>query len=350
MTLETTIAAIQPVDPALDAGIQAHLDDLTKPQGSLGRMEALARQYCRVAGMITPVMGGKRIYCMAGDHGVTAEGVSAYPSDVTPQMVMNMLAGGAAINVLARHAGSELVVVDMGVKDPLDGAEGLCRKKVRAGTANMAEGPALSVDEARRAVEIGIDFAAEAKRDGITLLGTGEMGIGNTTPASALLAVHLNCPVREITGRGTGIDDATLKHKIEVIECALKVNEDRLGDPLSALAAVGGLEIAGLCGLILGATAHGIPVIVDGFISSAAACVAMAFAPACRDACIFSHVSEEAGHARFCERCDIEPVLSLGMRLGEGTGAALAMTLVDASVKLYNEMATFSSAGVSEKE
>ena len=348
--LEDTLASIAAVDGSLAADVQAHLDDLTKPRGSLGRLEEAAMRYCLATGSSRPAMGAKRIYTFAGDHGVADEGVSAYPKEVTPQMVMNMLAGGAAVNALAAHTGVELRVVDIGVADPLEGARGLVGRKVRPGTANMAEGPAMTIDEATAAVEVGIELAREAAADGVTLLGTGDMGIANTTPSSALFAALLPCEVEAITGRGTGIDDATLKHKTEVIGKAIETNKGMLDDPLLALSAVGGLEIAGIAGLILGGAAGRIPVVVDGFISSAGALVACRMEPEARDYLFFSHMSAEAGHSTFFDAFGAKPLLDLGMRLGEGTGAALAISLVEAAVKVYNDMATFSSAGVSDKE
>lgn len=349
-SLHTVTETITPIDRGIEPDIQAHLDDLTKPQGSLGRLEELARRYCLIRGTAKPVMGKKRIYCFAGDHGVAAEGVSAFPAEVTPQMVRNMLAGGAAINVLARHVDAELVVVDMGVNDLLEGAEGLCRRKVRPGTANIATGPAMSMDEASTAVLSGIELAGNAADDGVTLLGTGEMGIANTTPATALLSAYLDSPVESITGRGTGIDDKTLSHKTQVIQTALDVNRGLLTDPLAILAAVGGFEIAGICGLALGAAQHGLPVVVDGFISTAGAVAACAMNNDVRDYLYFSHMSQEQGHRCILDKLDARPALDLDMRLGEGTGAALAMSIIEAAVKLYNEMATFSSASVSDKD
>ncbi len=341
---------IQSVDNSIATDIQAHLDDLTKPQGSLGQLEDIAMRYCLVTGTAKPIMGKKRIYCFAGDHGVAAEGVSAFPAEVTPQMVMNMLAGGAAINVLTKHADAELVIVDMGVNDPLEAAEGLVRMKVRSGTDNIAVGPAMSMDEVKQAIMSGVELAATAAEDGVTLLGTGEMGIANTTPATALYSAYLNCPVEDITGRGTGIDDTRLQHKIEVIKKSLAVNKDKLDDPLSTLAAVGGFEIAGICGLILGGALYGIPVVVDGFISTAAATAACAINSNVRDYLFFSHTSNEQGHKKILDKLQIKSILDLGLRLGEGTGAALAMTIIDASIKIYNEMATFSSAAVAGEE
>lgn len=346
-TLDETLRSITPVDCGMEAAVRAHLDDLTKPPGSLGRLEQIALQYCLVQGTVKPTLGKKRICCFAGDHGVADEGVSAYPREVTPQMVRNMLAGGAAINVLSRHAGADLVVVDVGVADPLEGAPGLCRRKVRSGTDNIATGPAMSVDEASAALATGIELAAQAGREGVTLLGTGEMGIANTTPAAALLAAFLECPPDVIAGHGTGVDEVRFLHKIAVIRRALDVNRARLGDPLGTLAALGGFEIAAICGLILGAAARRIPVVVDGFISSAGACAAVMLQPAVRDYLFFSHRSAERGHAEFFRRFGAEPILSLDLRLGEGTGAALAMPVIEGAVKVYNEMATFSAAGVS---
>lgn len=348
--VEQTVRSIVAVDSSLNVKIQAHLDDLTKPQGSLGRLEELAAWFCRIQGSHRPRLGKKRIYCFAGDHGVADEGVSAFPKEVTPQMVMNMLAGGAAINVLTRHVGAELVVVDMGVASSLDGAVGLCRRKVRGGTDNLAVGPAMTRAEAESAVAAGMDLAEAAAKDGVTLLGTGDMGIANTTPATALMAAYLGCGVEEITGRGTGIDDARLAHKVGVIQRALAVNRARLSEPLGILAALGGFEIAGIAGLILGGAANRVPVVVDGFISTSGAVAACAICPAVREYIVFSHLSQERGHRVIMQTLKARPVLDLDMRLGEGTGAAVAMSIVEAAVKIYNEMATFSGAGVSQKE
>jgi nicotinate-nucleotide--dimethylbenzimidazole phosphoribosyltransferase len=347
--LEKTLKEITPINPDLEPAIRAHLDQLTKPPRSLGRLEDLAAQYCLITNRTTPVLGKKKIFTFAGDHGVAAEGVSAYPQEVTPQMVLNMLAGGAAVCVLAKHAGAELAVIDIGVNNPLAEAPNLIRRKIKAGTNNIAQGPAMSLDEVRKAIEVGIELAQSAAQEGVSLIGTGEMGIANTTPSSALFAALLPCPVEDITGRGTGIDDAGLLRKIEVIKRALKINQDRLTDPLHTLAALGGLEIAGICGLCLGAAANRIPVVIDGFISSAGALAASRLSPQVKDYFFFSHLSEEAGHATFMRLFNVQPILDLKMRLGEGTGAALAMTLIEGAVKIYTQMATFASAGVSNK-
>ena len=347
--LDDTLAAIMPVGKERETDARAHLNNLTKPPGSLGKLEDIALKYCLITGTTKPIMGGKKIFCFAGDHGVAAEGVSAFPKEVTPQMVLNMLGGGAAINVLTRHVGADLAVVDMGVDDSLEGAEGLIRRKIKNGTDNIAEGPAMTKEEAREALEVGIALAEEAKGDGVSLLGTGEMGIANTTPSSALLSVLLDVEVEAMVGRGTGVDDAGLARKIEVIQRALAANKAEMSDPLSTLAALGGLEIAGIAGLILGAASLRIPVMVDGFISTAGAVVAMKMDEKVKDYLFFSHLSHEQGHTAVFQSLGIEPILSLGMRLGEGTGAALAMSIVEAAIKIYNEMATFDSAGVDDK-
>jgi nicotinate-nucleotide--dimethylbenzimidazole phosphoribosyltransferase len=347
---EKTLKAVTPINPDLEPAIRDHLDQLTKPPRSLGRLEDLAAQYCLITQTTAPVLGKKKIFTFAGDHGVAAEGVSAFPKEVTPQMVLNMLAGGAAVCILAKHAGADLSVIDIGVDDPLNEAPHLVRRKIKSGTDNIALGPAMSLEEARQAIEVGIELAQAAAQEGITLIGTGEMGIANTTPSSALFAALLPCLVEDITGRGTGIDDAGLTRKIVAIKKALKINQDRLTDPLSSLAALGGLEIAGICGLCLGAAANRIPVVVDGFISSAGALSACRLCPPVRDYLFFSHLSEEAGHATFLRLFKVQPILDLKMRLGEGTGAALAMTIIEGAVKIYTQMATFASAGVSNKD
>jgi len=347
--LQGLISSIQPVDRTLEPLIVHHLDDLTKPPGSLGKLEQIALRYCLMTGTDRPRLGPKKIFTFGADHGVADEGVSAFPKVVTQQMVLNMLAGGAAINVLARHAGADLAVVDMGVDWPAAARPGLIDHSVRAGTANMAVGPAMSLEEAERALLVGIELAETADTQGYTLLGTGEMGIANTTPSAALFAALLPCPVEEVTGRGTGVDDSVLRHKIEIIKRSLSVNRERMNSPLETLASVGGLEIAGICGLILGAASRHLPVVVDGFISSAGALVACRMNVAVKDYLFFSHLSQEAGHRTFFSLFDGQPILDLEFCLGEGTGAAMAMPVIEAAIKIYNEMATFSSAGISGK-
>ena len=348
--LEATQTYIKPVNRAIEPDIQKHLDNLTKPQGSLGYLEEIAKQYCLIMGTDKPKMGKKAIFTFAADHGVADEGVSAFPKEVTPQMVLNMLSGGAAVNVLARYAGAEVNVVDIGVDYDFKDAKGLIDKKVRYGTDNIAKGPAMSEKEANLAIEIGIKLAHQAIDSGVTLLGTGEMGIANTTPSSALFAKFMDCGVEEVTGVGTGIDNKRLKHKINVIKKALEINKDNMYDPISTLASVGGLEIAGICGLIIGAASRNTPVVVDGFISSAGALCAYKICPKVKDYMFFSHKSKEKGHIKFLEWMGAKPILDLNLRLGEGTGAALAFNIIEASIKIYNEMATFESAKVSDAE
>ena len=347
--LEETMARIEAVDQGLLAPVEAHLDNLIKPHRSLGRLEDIASRYCLICGNAAPQLGGKAVVCFAGDHGVAVEGVSAYPASVTPQMVRGILGGGAAVSVLARHAGVELLVVDVGVNDPLEGAEGVLRHKVAYGTRNMAQGPAMSVGETRRALEVGITMADTVYGRGVRMVATGEMGIANTTAAAALSAAYLQRDPDTVAGRGTGIDEAQRRHKVEVIRRALAVNRESLGDPLTTLAALGGLEIAGICCLVLGAAARRMAVVVDGFISTAAALAALRLKPAVADYLFFGHRSHEQGHGVVVDALGVKPVLDLEMRLGEGTGAVLAMHLIEAAVKAYREMATFDGAGVDRK-
>lgn len=336
-------------DPMVANALQARLDRLTKPLGSLGRLEELARWYGAARGTTAPVLRRKTVAVFAGDHGVTAEGVSAYPSDVTAQMVYNFLRGGAGINVLARHAGADVVVVDVGVAHAFPELEGLRRRKVRPGTANLAVGPAMTREEAEAAVTVGVELAEELAASGVDVIGVGEMGIGNTTPSSAITAVMTGAAPREVTGRGTGIDDAVWARKVSVIERAIAVNRPDASDPMDVLTKLGGLEIAALVGMMLGASNRRVPVVLDGFISGAAALIATSLEPALCGYLLASHQSVEPGHRLALDRLGLAPVLDLGLRLGEGTGAALAIGLLDAAVKILNEMATFDEAGVSER-
>ena len=348
--LNETLAAIKPLDPALLAAAQAKLDNKTKPLGSLGRLEEFGRRFAAISGTLEPDTAQKVIFTFAGDHGVVEEGVSAFPKEVTPQMVFNFLAGGAGVNVLARHSGVEVLVVDVGVDYDFGDLPGLIQKKVRRGTANFANGPAMSREEAVAAIEVGIELARQAKQQGVTMLGTGEMGIGNTTPSSAIIAAFSGKSVTEVTHRGTGINDAALANKVRVIEEGLRINAPDPKDPLDVLTKVGGLEIAAIAGLVLGAAANRIPVVVDGFISTAGALVAWELQPLVRDYLFAAHQSVEIGHRFILERLGVEPILDLKLRLGEGTGAALAMGLIEAGAKVLKEMATFEQAGVSEGE
>jgi nicotinate-nucleotide--dimethylbenzimidazole phosphoribosyltransferase len=326
------------------------LDRLTKPVGSLGRLEELAARYVAMTGEERPKVPRTAIFTFAADHGVASEGVSAYPSAVTAQMVLNFLRGGAAVNVLASHVGAEVLVVDIGVAHEFGPLPNLVSRKIARGTRNFAREPAMSREEAVRAVEIGIELASQAGQGGIGLIGTGDMGIGNTTPSAAVTAVLTGQPVATVTGRGTGIDEEGYRRKVGVIERALVLHRPDPNDPLDVLAKVGGLEIAGLAGLILGAVAHRIPVVLDGFIAGAAALIAAGLQPRCCDYMIASHRSVERGHQAALDRLGLKPLLDLDLRLGEGTGACLGISLIQASLKVLTQMATFDEAGVSERE
>lgn len=345
MLLESTIGKIGEICGEARAKARERLDQLTKPRGSLGMLEDVAAQIAGITGQSLPRLENKAVIVMAGDHGVVAEGVSAYPQEVTPQMVRNFLRGGAAINVLARQAGTRVVCVDMGVAAPLD-EPGLINRKIAPGTKNFISGPAMTREEARAAVEAGIEIANQVISEGTNLLATGDMGIGNTTPSTAILAAFTGFPVSLITGRGTGLDQPGVQRKVKVIEQALKVNNPDPRDGLDVLAKVGGFEIGGLAGVILGAAAARVPVVVDGFISGAAAMVARSLAPRAVDYMIASHLSEEPGHRVMLTWLGIKPMLQMQMRLGEGTGAVLAFHLVEAALRILREMATFGEAGV----
>ena len=349
-TLNELVESIQRVDPKAYEAAQERLDDLTKPPGSLGRLEEVARRLAGLQGTVRPSVRRKRIYTMAGDHGVVAEGVSAYPREVTAQMVYNFLRGGAAINVLARHVGAEVVVVDMGVDHDFGGVEGLVHAKVARGTRNLAREPAMTREEALAALGTGVNLGMRAAEEGVDLVGIGEMGIGNTTPAAAILAAFSGAAPEEVVGRGTGVDDQGLARKAEAVRRGLGVNRPDPSDPLDVLHKVGGYEIAGMAGVCLGAAARGTPVVVDGFIASAGALVAVRLAPAVSDYLFLSHRSQERGHGRMVEVLGQRPLLDMEMRLGEGTGAALAMGLIEAAARILSEMATFSEAGVSNRE
>ena len=346
--LQEILNAIRPVDESRAAAIQARLDNLTKPQGSLGRLEELARRYCLITGTDRPAIRNKMIFTFAGDHGVAAEGVSAYPKEVTPQMVYNFLRGGAGVNVLARHAGARVIVVDMGVDHEFEPAEGLEIRKVARGTRNMVVGPAMTRQEAEQAVLAGVGLVEKYRKD-LDIIGTGDMGIGNTTPSSAIVSVITGTEPELVTGRGTGIDDASFKAKIAVIKRAIAVNRPDQSDAMDVLAKVGGYEIAGIAGLVLGAALHRIPVVVDGFISTAGALIAAELNPLVKGYLIAAHQSVEIGHRKMLEHLEQRPLLDLNLRLGEGTGAALGISLVEAGVRILTEMATFAAAGVSEK-
>ena len=351
MQLEEIIRLIQPLDEIAMQSAQVRQDMLTKPPGSLGRLEELSIQLAGITTNPFPSMELKTVIVMAADHGVTREGVSAYPSEVTPQMVLNFLHGGAAINVLARQANARVVVVDMGVALEIEDASGeLVRRKISLGTANLAQGPAMTREQAMESIQSGIEICETEIARGVDILATGDMGIGNTTPSAAIACSLMGQAPENVVGRGTGVDDAGLKRKIDVIIRALDVNRPIANDALDVLAKVGGFEIGALAGVILAAAANRKPVVIDGFISTAAAMIAVSLAPAARSYIIAAHVSQERGHKLMLEWLGLKPLLDLNLRLGEGTGAALAFHLIEASTRILREMATFRESGVSDKE
>lgn len=348
--LSGIISQIQPLDEPAMAQARTRQDRLTKPPGSLGRLETLSIQLAGILGKSSPTIHHKVIVTMAGDHGVVAEGVSAYPQEVTTQMVANFVRGGAAINVLARHVGARVVVVDMGVAAEVSAYSEVVVKKVAPGTGNIALGPAMSREQALCALLAGMEVVEKEIEQGLDVLGVGDMGIGNTTPSAAIAATMTGQAPAAVVGRGTGLDDAGLAHKVAVVEKALAVNRPDPTDALDVLAKVGGYEIGGMAGAMLATAAHRRPVVVDGFISTAAAMIAVGLAPQLRPYLIASHRSQERGHGVMLEWLGLQPLLDLDLRLGEGTGAALGIFLAEAACKILGEMATFEEAGVSRAE
>ncbi len=349
----TILETIIPVDTSLAKAGQARLDDLTKPQGSLGQLEELALKAFMIQGGTLPKADPARCYTVAGDHGVVAEGVSLFPQEVTRQMVLNFARGGAAINVLTQTAGAEIFVVDAGsCGDKYDEHPKLIQNKIAPGTANLAQGPAMSLDQCLQALMLGIRLADEAKADGVNTLLTGDMGIGNTTPSTALYCAFLNLAPEDITGPGTGLDAKGVQKKAQIIRKGLEANKKTVesNDPLAILAALGGLEIATLAGLIIGGAKNHQIVLVDGFISTAAYLSAWKLCPAVSGYCQLSHASAEPGYQKVVAAMKLKPLLHLSMRLGEGTGAAIALMLLRAACDVMGKMATFSEAGVSESD
>jgi nicotinate-nucleotide--dimethylbenzimidazole phosphoribosyltransferase len=344
-TFQTAADAVVPVDPQAAAAAAEHHDRLTKPRGALGRLERAGIALAAIAGQSPPpVPEPATVAVFAGDHGVLAQGVTPWPQEVTAQMVANFCAGGAAINVLARHAGATVVVVDVGVATPT----GALDRNVRRGTGDIAVEPAMTVEQARAALDVGAEVAAAAVAGGARCLVTGDMGIGNTTPSAALIAALTGRPAAAVTGRGTGVDDATLARKVAVVERAL-ARAGSTSDPVALLAELGGLEIAALAGFVVGGAAARVPVIVDGVIAAAATLVAAALVPEAVGYCIAGHRSSEPGAGAALEHLGLEPLLDLELRLGEGSGATLALPVLQAAAKILREMATFDSAGVTDK-
>ncbi|MCZ7544732.1 MAG: nicotinate-nucleotide--dimethylbenzimidazole phosphoribosyltransferase [Anaerolineae bacterium] len=338
------LPGIPPLDEAAQRQAAARQATLTKPPGALGRLEALSIRLAGIAGRLDWLPARRAVIVCAGDHGVVAQGVSAYPQVVTQQMVLNFLRGGAAINVLARQVGARVTVVDAGVAADFDDHPDLVRGKVARGTADFTAGPAMTAAQADRCVQLGLDVVAREVARGLDIVAVGEMGIGNTTAASAIIAARTGRAPTAVTGRGTGVDDAQLQHKVAVIARALAVNAPAERD---TLAKVGGFEIGAMAGVMLGAAARRVPILIDGLISTAAALIAVQLAPAVQGYLIAGHRSVEPGHIAALEALGLSPLLDLDMRLGEGTGAALAMPIVEAAMRTLQEMATFDDAGVS---
>jgi nicotinate-nucleotide--dimethylbenzimidazole phosphoribosyltransferase len=354
MELKSLLTNITNTNGKFGEEAQQRLDSLTKPQGSLGRLEEFAKQLVAITESSMPDLDKKVVFTFAGDHGVADEGVSAFPKEVTAQMVLNFVHGGAGINVIARHAGAEVVVVDIGV-DYDFGDVGTRRdvplliKKVVSGTRNMRKNSAMTREEAEKCIQVGVELADEYAKKGYKIFGTGEMGIANTTPSSAITSVITGKSVEDITGRGTGINDEIWKNKVQVIKDSIHFNKPDASDPVDLLSKIGGTEIAGIAGLIIGAAANKIPVVIDGFISTVGALIAYLIEPKTKDYMFAAHMSQEVGHRAVLEKIGLRPILDLDLRLGEGTGAALSMMVIDAGLKIYKEMATFAEAEVAEE-
>ncbi|OGV31665.1 MAG: nicotinate-nucleotide--dimethylbenzimidazole phosphoribosyltransferase [Lentisphaerae bacterium GWF2_45_14] len=347
MDLKNVISSVILPDKDVEKLAWARLDSLTKPQRSLGMLEECAVKYVAARGDINASIEKATVLTFAGDHGVAEEGVSAFPQEVTAQMVANFASGGAAVNVLAKLEDVTVRIIDAGVAADCP-FQGVIQRKVARGTANFTKGPAMSVEDAQKAIFIGIEEAWKAIDEGATLIATGDMGIANTTASTALYSAFLDIPPRDITGRGTGIDEHRLIRKIQTIEEAINVNCSRLNSPLEIMAALGGFEIAGICGAVIGAAARKVPVVIDGFISGAAALCAIKLNRDIASYCFFGHLSADSGHRRIMGEIGVKPLLDLDMRLGEGTGAVLAIHIIRAGLKIMREMATFEQAGVSK--
>ena len=347
-SLDTILKEIKPLDSSAMSAARGRQNTLTKPQGSLGRLEDLSVQIAGIKGTAAPKLEHKSIIVMAADHGVASETVSLYPQEVTRQMVLNFLKGGAAINAIAGQIGARVIVVDMGVKGGFQPLPGLLCKMIDFGTQNIAQGPAMTRQQAINAIEGGIQAVEAEMAKRLDIVGTGDMGISNTTASSAIFSAISGKSPKKITGRGTGIGEKQLAHKIKVVERALSVNKPNPKDPIDVLAKVGGFEIGGLVGVMLAGAAYRIPVVIDGFISGAAALIAIELSPESKNYLIASHISAELGHEALLQYLGLNPLLNLGMRLGEGTGAVMGIFLADSAARTLSQMATFAQAGVSE--
>jgi len=355
LSLQQIIDGIHPLNRQMVEKATARTAQLVMPPRALGRLHAIGEQLCGVQGTLRPQIRGKAVLVMAGDHGIVAEGISAFPQAVTGAMIQTFLTGGAGINAMARHVGAEVWVADMGIIPDLDAASlkngnRLLVRKLGPGTANFARGPAMTPEQARKAVLTGFELASSLISKGVDLLGTGDMGIGNTTPAAAIGAIITGKSIADMVGPGTGIDDAGILRKREAIRRGIELNRPDPHDGLDVLAKVGGFEIGGIAGIILAGAYHRKPVVVDGFISTAGALVAQRFSPATADYMRAGHCSEEPGHRHMLAHVKLMPILDLGMRLGEGTGAALAMSVIEAAIRVMTEVMTFEEAGVPDKQ
>jgi nicotinate-nucleotide--dimethylbenzimidazole phosphoribosyltransferase len=350
--LKQEIAKIKPTDKEIEKKAYARLAEQARPAGSLGMLEHVGAKMASIKGLIDVRLDKRIVVTCAGDHGVVEEGVSLFPSEVTPQMVVNFVNKGASINVLAKHANADVKVADFGVNFDFDPNLAIFHKKIRKGTSNFAKEPAMTRDEAVASINAGIDIVKELLEQGsVDILGTGDMGIGNTTPSSAIIAAFSGIAAEKLTGRGTGIDDEMLLNKIRVIKESLKLHgltdpKVAASDPIDVLAKVGGFEIGGLAGLVIGAASAGIPVVCDGLISTAGALIACEIAPLAKEYLFASHRSVEVGHKFMHERLELAPLLDIGFRLGEGTGAALAFELIDASTRVLADIKTFEEVAI----
>jgi nicotinate-nucleotide--dimethylbenzimidazole phosphoribosyltransferase len=353
--LEEIINKIQPVEDLWIQKARERTAQLVMPTRALGRLHEISERLCGIQKTLKPSVNRKAILIMAGDHGVADEGVSAYPQEVTGAMVQTFLKGGAGINAISRHVGAQVWVVDMGIipdLDPesIDGGNWLMLRKIAPGTANLAKGPAMTLKDAEKSIFTGFQLATDLFHQGIELLGTGDMGIANTTPSAAIGSVITGIDPKDMVGRGTGVDDKGYFIKLETVKKGIRINQPNALDALDVLAKVGGYEIGGIAGCILAAAFHRRPVVIDGFISTAGALIAYSLCPQIRDYMFGGHCSEEAGHRNMLKYMGIEPILDLGMRLGEGTGGALSMSIMEGAIRVFNEVLTFDEAGVADRD
>jgi nicotinate-nucleotide--dimethylbenzimidazole phosphoribosyltransferase len=355
INLEKIVKNIKPLDAEWIGKARERTSQLVMPPRALGRLHEISERLCGIRKTLKPVINRKAVLVMAGDHGVATAGVSAFPQEVTGEMVKTFLKGGAGINAICRHVDADVWVVDMGIipdlkPEPKDGQDRFLNRKVAHGTSNLAKGPAMTHQAAEESIINGFQLAAELFQNNVEILGTGDMGIGNTTPSAAIGTVITGISIDEMVGRGTGVDDQGLSRKIDAVRNGIQINQPDRKDGLDVLAKVGGFEIGGIAGCVLAGAFYSRPVVIDGFISTAGALVAHALCPQVADYMFAGHCSEESGHRAMLKYLGLEPILDLGMRLGEGTGGALAMGIMEGALRVFNEVLTFEEAGVSDKE